>query len=107
MTMVATIYWWLVTEKWWLYTALADVGATMFVGVWTSYRVLESQLGSDSLTPLTLGAASFVIAIAISALKGGLMEAGFNVRLANPTAVDQWDQGIGRSDRSDVSRLSH
>ncbi len=74
MTIVAAIYWWLVTEKWWLYAALANAGATIFVGLWVSYEVLESQLGSDSLTPLALGAASFVIATAISAIKGGLVK---------------------------------
>lgn len=74
MTIAAAIYWWLVTERWWLYAALANAGATIFVGLWVSYEVLESQLGSDSLTPLALGAASFVIATAISAIKGGLVK---------------------------------
>jgi hypothetical protein len=72
MTIVAAIYWWLVTEKWWLYTALANAGATIFAGLWVSCEVLDSQLGPDSLTPFALGAASFVIATAISAIKGGL-----------------------------------
>ncbi len=74
MTIIAGIYWWLVTEKWWLYAALAHAVVTWFAGLWASYGVLNTQLGSDSLTPLALGAASFVIATAISAIKGGLVK---------------------------------
>lgn len=74
MSTVAAAYWWLVMEKWWLFAAMANAGATLFVGLWACYGALDSQLGPDSLTPLALGAASFVVATAISAMKGGLVK---------------------------------
>ena len=74
MTNVAAIYWWLVTDRWWLYTALSNATATTFVGLWASYEALDTQLGPDASVPLALGAGSFMVAAAISAMKSGLVK---------------------------------
>jgi len=73
-TVVVWAYWWLVRDKWWFWAAIINVAETLFAGVWASYWTLGDRIGRKALIPLLFGAAFFVIAAMISAIKGGILK---------------------------------
>lgn len=69
---VAWLYWWATRDRWWLGGGLLTLAGLAAAGLRFSHRDLADRLGAEAVTPLAWGAACFVVAVLISALKGGL-----------------------------------
>jgi hypothetical protein len=71
---LGTTCWICLRDRTWLLAGIANTGSAILVANWICYWRLLERLGSGVLTPIAWGVACFLIAILISALKGGLWQ---------------------------------
>ncbi|MCA9070283.1 MAG: hypothetical protein KDA84_15220 [Planctomycetaceae bacterium] len=71
ITLIAVGHWWFSTERWYLYGASISVGAILISGGMRLWEFLLFHVGPKALYPLAAGLGCFLLAVAISALKGG------------------------------------
>jgi hypothetical protein len=65
-------YWYVIQHRWWLWAALINTGTSMAAVCRVSYGIVQNEVGPAAMAPLAGGVVCFVIAVAISAGKGGL-----------------------------------
>lgn len=64
-------YWWFSADRWYLYGSSVSLGAIFLSGGTQVWEVLLHHLGPKALYPLAAGVGCFLLAVFISALKGG------------------------------------
>jgi hypothetical protein len=72
LAVVAWLYWWTTRDRWWFCAGVLQAAVLSGTGVWVARTPLAAILGPDAVTPLSGGVASFLVAVLISAWKGGL-----------------------------------
>ncbi len=89
LTLVAGLYWWYCSERWSLYGLGVSLGGMLVTGSTRLWEWLLIEMGPKALYPLAAGLGCFLLAIAISALKGGAgtWAMGFWKRADRPEAV--------------------
>jgi hypothetical protein len=71
LTLAAIAYWWFSAERWALFGAGVSLGGMLFSGSLRMWEVLLASVGPKALYPLAAGVGCFLLAVLISALKGG------------------------------------
>lgn len=71
ITLAALGHWWFFTDRWYLYGSSVSAGSLLLSGGTQLWAFLLYQLGPKALYPLAAGLGCFLLAVAISALKGG------------------------------------
>ncbi len=71
ITLTAAGHWWFTGERWYLYGSGASLGGLFVAGGFSAWETLLGMIGPEALYPLAGGFGCFLLAVGISALKGG------------------------------------
>ncbi len=71
LSLIAGVYGWFSSERWYFYSSGASLGGMLVHGSLWLWELLLNSLGPKALYPLAAGLGCFLLAAAISALKGG------------------------------------